>query len=69
MVSKMEKTKLKEWNLSDRIFYDNVYYAEAKDIKEFLVKEEVLINLFLNNMITKEKFWSERNKLIGDKLK
>jgi len=70
------------WNLSEKIEEhdedtieeydipkDEIEWIFAKDVKEFIQKEEYLITEVEVHLITFEEFWGRRKKLIGEKLK
>ncbi len=66
--------KPKEFNLGEKkecvaVFGNQFMVYPEKDVKEFISKEENLIHLLLNKLITQEQFWNERDKLAGDELK
>ena len=66
--------QMKEFNLSEKkecvaVFGNQFMVYPEKDVKEFISKEENLIHLLLNKLITQEQFWNERDKLAGEELK
>ena len=70
-----KKNKMKEeFNLSEkiremfRLSDDNLKYLKIKDVKEFIKKEDELIDLVFHHEISWSEFTARRNELAGEKL-
>ncbi len=64
---KEERKNLFKW-LSEQLGKSNAILICGKIMsqdKEFIKKDEDLIHLLLNGMITKDEFWHKRDKLSG----
>ena len=57
-----------EFNLSEEIYNDDIQgIILVEDVKEFILKEDKLLNLLMKEKITLSTFLSKRLDLIGEK--
>lgn len=64
----------KEFNLSEKIWRCEDGYHPSEnvllvgDIKEFIKRDEILINMWVAGEISEDDFWERRIKLAGEDL-
>ncbi len=64
----MPKEPNKEFNLSEKIREHYPNDIPQENVKEFIKRDEILINMWVAGEISEDEFWKRRNEMAGDSL-